>query len=105
MNEITDEELEKAANFEAAISDDQMYELEEAANDKSRGQQRRLVLVACSRSAEKLSDLSTLCPDAFIEMKESIEAYREHAKGLLEMADSASFRMTIADCRPGQVKG
>lgn len=96
---LTDDEFEKMANFDSAITDDEVYEMDGAANDKSRAVQRRLVLAACARSAETISQLSINEPEAFLEMLESIEAFKEHAKGLLGIAEAASIRMLIADCR------
>jgi hypothetical protein len=96
---LTDEELTQLANFGPAITDELVYQLEESASAKCRGIQRRLVLLACSRSVDVLSDISVKEPEAFKEMLECIEAFKEHAKGLAEMAESAYVRMLIADCR------
>jgi hypothetical protein len=96
---FTDDDIEKLADFGPAITDEEAYELEAVSIDKIRGVQRRLVLVACSRSADNLSKLSIENPDAFLEMQDSIEAFKEHAKGLLEIAESACIRMLIADCK------
>lgn len=64
-------------NAMSAITSEQMYELEEAANDKSRGLQRRLVLVACAGSVDDLSNLSIQNPEAFADMLECIETFKE----------------------------
>jgi hypothetical protein len=79
------------------ISDELMYELEEAANDKARGMQRRLTLVACARSLEKLCDIRLEEPDAFKEMLEMVNAYKAHAEGLLSIATTAVNRMNLAN--------
>ena len=96
---ITDGDLEQHANFKPSITNEQMELMENAANDNSRGRQRRLALVACARSADVLSNLSLEEPEAFAEMLECIESFKEHLKGLAEMAESACIRMLIADCR------
>lgn len=96
---LTDEDLERIANFGPELTDEQVDEIEAAACDKSRGQQRRLALVACSISADALSNLSISEPEAFKEMFECIEVFRDFTKGLAEMAESAYIRMVIADCR------
>ena len=96
----TDEiDLDALANFGPAIDDETVDILEKSASTPARGQQRRLCLIACSRSADVLSNLSIESPEAFTEMIECVEEYAEHAKGLHEMATAALLRMRIADCR------
>ena len=73
-NELTKDELNELANFKPAISDKEMMQMEESANDEARGLQRRLCLVACARSVQEISELSIEKPDAFTEMMETIEA-------------------------------
>ena len=96
---FTDEELDEVANFAPAFDDELMEKMESAASSKERGQQRRLCLLACARSAEDLSKLSIEEPEAFDEMLELVEMFKVHAKGLYEMAEAADARMKIADCR------
>jgi hypothetical protein len=95
-NELTKDELNMLANLPSAISSEEMMQMEEAANDKARGKQRRLCLLACARSTDVLSKLSVEAPDAFAEMMESIEAFKTHAKGLVEVAEAAYIRMLIS---------
>ena len=97
--DYTDEELSKLLNFPPSISGDEMEELAEAASDKARGLQRRLVLLACTRSADDLRELSIEQGEAFSEMLESIEVFKAHAQGLIEIAEIAVLRMKIVDCR------
>lgn len=99
LDQLSEEELDALANFGPCISDEQVEQLEKSATTHERGQQRRLCLVACSCSADKLTELSTESPEAFGEMLECIEAFKEHSKGLAELAEAAYFRMRIADCR------
>ncbi len=96
---FTDEEFDELANFAPAFDDEVMEQLESAASNKARGQQRRLCLLACARSADDLSKISVEIPEAFGEMLELVEMFKVHAKGLYEMAESACARMQIADCR------
>lgn len=98
-DEISEDELETKANFKASISDKTMYELERAAQSKGVGQGRRLALAAVARDAETLTKLCKASPEAFGEMREMIECFREHAQGLLKLAESASIRMAICDVR------
>lgn len=95
----SDQDLEGFVNFAPAISDEEMKRLDHAASTKERGVQRRLCLVACARSADDLSKLSTEEPKAFDEMLGCIEAFKEHAKGLAEISETAYLRMMMADCR------
>ena len=101
-NELTDDELDQIANFPPAISDEQMMEMDKVAGSDSVGLKRRLCLIACARSAEVITKLSIEEPDAFTEMIESIEAFKTHVEGLAEIAETASIRMKIADCRAEQ---
>lgn len=98
-DEISEEELERLANFKAAIDDHTVEELERAAQSQGVGQGRRLALVAVARDADTITKLCEESPDAFGEMREMIECFREHAKGLLELAEAASLRMAICDVR------
>ncbi len=100
--QLSDEELDALASFGPGISEDQVNQLEKSATTQERGQQRRLCLVACARSADDLSKLSMESPEAFGEMLECIEAFKEHAKGLAELSESAYVRMLIADCRTAE---
>lgn len=96
---LAEEEPEELINFSPCISDNERKELEVVAGSQNIGQQRRLVLLACARSANDLSELSTENCEAFSEMLGSIEAFKEHTQGLVEFAEAAVFRMKIADRR------
>lgn len=84
-----------AANFEAFLSDEDVKRLEVAASCQARGQQRRLCLVACARNAETLKDMLDEEPDAFEAMLDAVEAFREHAKALAEISETAYARMML----------
>lgn len=94
--DFTDERLDEPSTFNAAITSEQVDSLEASAKSSERGVQRRLVLLACSSSSEKLRQLSEQEPDAYIEMMEMIELFVEHSKGLHEMAEAAYARMLLA---------
>lgn len=102
LDQLSDEDLDALASFGPSISDEQVDQLEKSATTQARGQQRRLCLVACSRSADDLTKLSMESPEAFGEMLECIEAFKEHTKGLAELSESAYVRMLIADCRTAE---
>jgi hypothetical protein len=102
LKQLSEEDIYELANFPPAISDEVAEALEKSSCTKERGQQRRLCLVACSRSSDDLAKLSIDEPEAFGEMLECIEAFKEHTKGLAELSESAYFRMRIADCRTAE---
>ena len=79
------------------ITDELMYELEESSSDQSRGQQRRFALIACASSLDKLCDIRLEAPEAFKEMMEMVEGFKEHAEGLRDMATQAVNRMRLAN--------
>jgi len=95
----TAEELVEAANFKPSFSDETMKEIEQVASGNNVGLIRRYALVACARSADDLSKVSMEQPEAYTEMMEGIETFKDHAKGLLDVAEAASVRIKIADCR------
>jgi FtsZ-interacting cell division protein YlmF len=99
FEDLTEEQIVKICNFGPAISDDEMRKIEGMAGGNSVGIKRRLVLAACARTADVLSEMAVATPEAFKEMQEAIDAFKEHIKGLLEFADAAQIRMIIADCR------
>ncbi|MEO5561363.1 MAG: hypothetical protein ABIR10_16965 [Dokdonella sp.] len=95
--EMTDEEMMEIADFGPAIDEKQMQKLEQIAQEV--GVIRRLTLLACARSADALSKISLESPAVYGELRDSVDAFKKHAAGLLDLAESASFRMAIADCR------
>ena len=86
---------ESAVLFNADISDEQVWSMEEAATTQARGQQRRLCLVACSRSSEDLRKLLEEAPDAFLDTLNMIEAFHTHAEGLMKISETALARMML----------
>lgn len=79
-----------------AITDEQVWELEESATAPARGQQRRIVLATCARSVETLCTLYKDSPEAFAEGFDMVEAFHAHAKGLLDIASAARARYMLA---------
>ena len=82
-----------------AIDDATMMKMEKAACSEARGQQRRLCLVALARGLDDLEKLSIKEPKAFGDMLAMTEIFLEHAKGLVEVAEKAVFRLNLADSR------
>jgi hypothetical protein len=85
--------------FGAAIDEATMGEMEAGAVSKNRGLERRFTLLALSRDSETLAKLSIDSPDAFGSMREAVERFKDHTRGLLEAAEAASIRMYVTDCR------
>lgn len=96
---LTDEALVKLASFGPAITAAELNEMERIASGNPCGTQRRLALLACARSADELSKLNEDEPEAFKEMLDCIEAFKDHAQGLAEIAESAYFRMLLVGAR------
>jgi len=96
---LSDEELAKLADFTPCFDDAAMEYIEEIASSKVIGQHRRCMLVVLARDADTSSNFSISDPEAFGEMRKGVEAYRNHAKQMLEMAETACIRLDIADCR------
>lgn len=85
--------------FGAAIDEATMGAMEADAASRERGVDRRVMLIALARDFEALAKLSVDSPDAFGEMREAVERFKDHAKGLLKGAEAASIRMYLTDCR------
>jgi|UPI00055A5C88 hypothetical protein len=73
--------------------------MERTASGDSCGMHRRLAFLACSRSADELSKLNFEPPEAFEEILDNIEAFKDHAQALAEIAETACQRMSIAGRR------
>jgi hypothetical protein len=89
------------ADFEADLSPSQVSSMEKAASTQERGVQRRLCLLACSQDAEALRKLRAETPEAFTDMLQAIEAFKDHAQGLAEISEAAHMRMLLIDAEAG----
>ncbi|TCW28646.1 hypothetical protein [Gulbenkiania mobilis] len=87
------------ANFGPVIDAATMAHMEKAAAGNEVGTSRRLALLACARSMETLAAISAEQPEAFADILDSVESFKEHAQGLLEVAETALLRLQLADCR------
>ena len=96
---VIENQDEESLGFGAAFDDATAHRMEEGASSKYTGQSRRFVLVAMSRSAEELAQVSIDEPEGYGEMRDAVEHFKRHATALLEVATAASLRMKIADCR------
>lgn len=100
---LTDKQAEKLPNFEPAMTDSEMQELEKVLGDDDWGIRRRVCLLAFARSADFLSDTCRQDPDTYGMLLEEAEAYCSHAKQLSELAEGARLRLLVAGAR--QAKG
>ncbi|MBK9346727.1 MAG: hypothetical protein IPN06_09990 [Burkholderiales bacterium] len=82
--------------YKADIDDATMMQMEEGASSQERGQQRRLVLLACARDSDTLVRVAKEEPIAFEEMAEMVIEYHQHAKGLFDIATTAFARIAMA---------
>ena len=92
-------EKQEKEYFGPAIDDDTMKAMEEGATSKDRGVSRRFALLVMARDTETLATVSRDNPAAYDSMREAIEDFKHHARALLDVAEAASIRMSIADCR------
>jgi hypothetical protein len=98
---ISPESDDETEGFGAAIDEATVGAMEASATSKDRGIDRRVMLMTLARDSEALGKMSVDSPDAFGEMREAVDRFKEHAKGLLEVAEAASIRMYVTDCREG----
>jgi hypothetical protein len=97
LDGLSEEEIAELCDFKPVISDNEMEQIEK--NAQQFGVNRRITLAILARDADNLSNTSIEAPDVFGAMRESVEAFRDHARNLLEMAETACLRVAIADCR------
>ena len=89
-------ELAAAHEFDAAITEQQVKEIEEVAHRF--GINRRLALVVLARSKGQLvepspkDDKTAQVP---FDMFEAVDAYIDHLKGMTEMAKTAKARLVV----------
>jgi hypothetical protein len=88
-----------AMNLGPAIDHKTMQSMEAGAASNNIGVARRLVLGVMAQSIENLAKASIDSPGTFDEMCELVNDFRNHASALLDVAESASCRLKIADCR------
>jgi hypothetical protein len=96
---ISPESNDEIEGFGAAIDEATVSAMEAGASSKDRGIDRRIMLMTLARDSEALGKMSVDSPDAFGKMREAVERFKDHAKGLLEAAEAASIRMYVTDCR------
>ena len=82
--------------FEASFDDSTMERIEKGAKSQVRGEQRRLALLACTRSSQTLVNMAKEQPKAFESMADMIIEYQQHAQAMLDIATAAFARISIA---------
>jgi hypothetical protein len=91
---------DELANFGPCFDDATMERIEEVASSQAIGIDRRCMLMVLARDACTSANFSSSKPEAFGELRECIQTYRDHAREMLELAEMACVRLAIADCRP-----
>lgn len=87
-----------AINTDKPVLDTQTIErMERGASSQGIGQIRRFCLLTMGKSLEDLNQCSKDDPELFGEMMRASTEFRDHAKALLEVANSAVFRLALAD--------
>lgn len=71
--------------------------MEKGASSNGVGQIRRVCLATMGKSLEELNDCSKRDPGTFKVLVTAANEFRDHAKALLEVANSAVFRLALAD--------
>ncbi len=71
--------------------------MEKGASSNGVGQIRRTCLLTMGKSLEDLNSLSKRDPETFKVLVTASNDFRAHAKALLEVADTAAFRLALAD--------
>lgn len=71
--------------------------MERGASSQGTGQVRRTCLLTMGKSLEDLNDLSKRDPETFNVLVDASNQFRDHAKALLELANAAVFRLSLAD--------
>ena len=94
-NDLSSEDIEQLADFDADISPDEIKRLEEAAATRERLHQHKLCLVAMSSSAEMLKEIRRNSPQEFDAMLEMVYAFQDYAKSVAELSQKALYRMLV----------
>lgn len=87
--------LDELAHFAPAFDKATMYELEKVAQGV--GQQRRVMLVALTMSADELVKWSKDDQRSYSEMRDAVDGFAKHAEGLYKAARAANLRTLAAD--------
>jgi hypothetical protein len=96
---VTENERDELEGFGPAINDETMKAMEEGATSKARGLSRRYALIAIARDSNTLGQLSRDEPKSYDAMRKAICDFKAHARALLDVAEAASLRMELCDCR------
>ena len=94
-NDLSSDEIEQLADFDADISPDEIKRLEEAAATRERLHQHKLCLVAMSSNAEMLKEIRRNSPQEFDAMLEMVNAFQDYAKSVAELSQKALYRMLV----------
>jgi hypothetical protein len=98
--QLSDKKPHESANFGLCFDDVTIGRIEEVANSQAIGINRRCMLMVLARGTDTSNSFSSSKPEAFRELRECIQAYRDHIREMLELAEMACARLAIADCHP-----
>ncbi|MEW6415904.1 MAG: hypothetical protein AB1482_11685 [Pseudomonadota bacterium] len=87
--------------FDAAITDDEVHQLESFAGSQATGIRRRLALLAASQDADKLREIRDHTPDAFADLVAMVGDFHTHAAALLDLATVAEARLAQIEAEAG----
>lgn len=93
-NNPADGSLDAYLNFGPLLTPREVTRFDESASNWD--VPRMACLLTCTRSAEMLRDMNADFPEAFEAVFGVVEAFKEHAQSLLDIAEAASLRMQIA---------
>lgn len=71
--------------------------MEMGASSQGTGQVRRTCLLTMGKSLEDLNECSKRDPETFKVLVTASNEFRDHANALLELANAAVFRLSLAD--------
>lgn len=79
------------------LDDKTIERMERGASSQGIGQIRRVCLLTMGKSLEDLNQCSKDDPELFGELMRASTEFRDHAKALLEVAESSVLRLSLAD--------
>lgn len=71
--------------------------MERGASSNGTAQQRRICLATLGRSLDQLNETSKEMRLVYLDMLSAAKDYRDHVKALLQVAETAVFRLELAD--------
>lgn len=80
-------------DFKPAFTEEQVFQLEGEYNE-TWGEKRRLVMITLARTSEQLAaGFANIEPEAFSELLDCFDDFKNHCKAGMELADCATARL------------